>query len=60
MQKILTKSEILDYSKKGIRQISMEEMPLMTDLAREELSRLGMEIVLEAKTPNVQIGRAHV
>ncbi len=53
MQKILTKSEILDYSKKGIRQISMEEMPLMTDLAREELSRLGMEIVLEAKTPNV-------
>ena len=53
MQKILTKSEILDYSKKGIRQISMEEMPLMTDLAREELSRLGMEIVLE-------IGRAHV
>lgn len=46
MQKILTKSEILDYSKKGIRQIPMEEIPLMTDLAREELNRLGMEIVL--------------
>ncbi|MCI9068427.1 MAG: hypothetical protein HFI65_07160, partial [Lachnospiraceae bacterium] len=51
MQKILTKSEILEYSKKGIRQIPMEEMPLMTDLAREELGRLGMEIVLTKEGP---------
>ncbi len=55
MQKILTKNEILEYSKKGIRQIPMEEMPLMTDLAREELGRLGMEIVLANESPKAPV-----
>ncbi len=49
MQNILTKSEILEYGKKGVKQIFLEETPLMTDLAREELERLGMEIVVGAK-----------
>ena len=46
MQTILTRSEILDYYQKGVRQIPVAEMPILTDLAREELSRLGMELVV--------------
>lgn len=46
MQTILTKNEILDYYQKGVRQITVEEMPILTDLAREELDRLGMELVV--------------
>ena len=49
MQNILTKSEILEYGKKGVKQIFLEETPLMTDLAREELERLGMEIVVKGE-----------
>jgi len=47
MQNILTKSEIQEYHQKNIKRICIKEMPLLTDLAREELQRLGMEIVLE-------------
>ena len=51
MQNILTKSEVLEYNKKGMKKIPMNEMPLMTDLAREELNRLGMEIVVGQPAP---------
>lgn len=46
MQNILTRTEILAYHKKGVKTISLPEMPLLTDLAREELNRLGMEVVV--------------
>ena len=46
MQNILTRSEILSYHQKGISVIQVEEMPLLTDLAKEELNRLGMTIAV--------------
>lgn len=49
MQTILTRNEILEYSRQGVKVIKVAEMPLMTDLAREELSRLGMDIVVSAE-----------
>ena len=51
MQNILTKSDVLEYRKKGIKQIPVKEMPLLTDLAKEEMTRLGMEIVIEGGAP---------
>ena len=51
MQNILTKSEIQAYHAKGIQAIPVKELPLLTDLAREELERLGMELVLESPAP---------
>lgn len=51
MQNILTKSEIQAYHAKGMRSIPVRELPLLTDLAREELERLGMELVLEDSAP---------
>ena len=46
MQNMLTRSEILSYHQKGINVIQLEEMPLLTDLAKEELNRLGMKIAV--------------
>lgn len=48
MQNILTRNEIQEYNRKGVKKITVQEMPLLTDLAREELNRLGMEIVVSA------------
>ncbi|MCI8504689.1 MAG: hypothetical protein HFI67_00680 [Lachnospiraceae bacterium] len=60
MQNILTKNEILEYSKRGLKQILLAEMPLMTDLAQEEMERLGMEIVVtgEEETSKTQTAAA--
>lgn len=46
MQNILTKNEIQEYHQKNVKKIFVQEMPLLTDLAREELERLGIEIVV--------------
>lgn len=46
MQNLLTRSEILAYSQKGMKVITVSEMPLLTDLAKEELNRRGMKIVV--------------
>lgn len=50
MQNILTKSEIQAYHSRGVQRIPVREMPLLTDLAREELDRLGMELALEGES----------
>lgn len=44
MQDILTASDIRTYREKGVRIIELPAQPVMTDVAREELARFGMEI----------------
>lgn len=44
MQKILTRADVLEYSRKGIRTIVLEERPIITDLARDALKELKMEV----------------
>ena len=58
MQNILTKSEIQAYNQKNLKIISVKEKPLLTDMAREELERLGMEIVIESSGSAVATGPA--
>ena len=47
MQTILTRNEVLAYHQKGVKVIQLDEMPLMTDLAKEEMGRLGMSIAVK-------------
>ena len=49
MQRILTRNEILAYHQRGSTVIQLDEMPLLTDLAREELNRLGMSLVVKER-----------
>ena len=46
MQDIFTRADVLAYHRRGILQIPMEEMPILTDLAREALKSMQMEIVV--------------
>ena len=46
MQDIFTRDDVLAYHRKGILQIPMDEMPILTDLAREALNSMHMEIVV--------------
>lgn len=46
MQNILTQSDIRAYHQRGVKTISMAEPPLLTDCAREEMKRLGMQVVV--------------
>jgi len=48
MQEILTREDVLEYHRRGITQIRVEQMPILTDLAREELQNLHMELVTGA------------
>ncbi len=45
MQKILTSSQIREYYNNGQKEIYVDERPILTDVARDELQRLGMKIV---------------
>ncbi len=49
MQDILTANEIREFYQKGIKKLLLDDMPVLTDLAREEMNRYGMEIVLKEK-----------
>lgn len=44
MQNFLTRDDVLEYHRKGITKIRVDEVPILTDLAREALNSLGMEI----------------
>lgn len=46
MQNILTQSDIRAYHQRGVKTISMAEPPLLTDCARAEMKRLGMQVVV--------------
>lgn len=46
MQDIFTRDDVLEYHRKGIQRIPVDEMPILTDLAREELANLNMEILV--------------
>ncbi|MDO4278265.1 MAG: aldolase/citrate lyase family protein [Lachnoclostridium edouardi] len=48
MQSILTTNEIREFHQKGLKQIFVDQMPVLTDLAREELNRYGMEIIINS------------
>ena len=44
MQKVLTRADVLEYSRKGIKTIVLDEKPVLTDLARDALKQAGIEI----------------
>lgn len=46
MQEIFTRDDVLKYHQKGLKTIYVEEMPILTDLARETLNSLQMEIAV--------------
>lgn len=50
---IITRENVLEYHRKGINQINVDENPILTDLAREELQALGMTIVVGGKSATV-------
>ena len=45
MQNFFTREDVLAYQQKGIKTIRVDQMPILTDLAREALQTFGMEIV---------------
>lgn len=56
MQEIFTRDDVLKYHQKGLKTIYVEEMPILTDLARETLNSLQMEIAVgrqAAQAPSV-------
>lgn len=46
MQEFFTREDVLAYHRKGVERIQVAEMPILTDLARETLNDLHMEIVV--------------
>lgn len=50
MQKVLTRSDVLEYSRKGIKTIVLDEKPVLTDLARDALKQAGIEIRVGGRT----------
>lgn len=46
MQNILTQSDIRAYHQRGVKVITLPEVPLLTDCARDELKRLGMQLAV--------------
>ena len=48
MQNFFTREDVLAYQQKGIKTIRVDQMPILTDLAREALRTFGMEIVTGA------------
>ena len=46
MQNILTQSDIRAYHQRGVKVITLPEAPLLTDCARDELKRLGMQLAV--------------
>lgn len=46
MQDIFTRDDVLAYHRKGISRITLDEMPILTDLAQEAIKSLQMEIVI--------------
>ena len=51
MQNFFTREDVLAYQQKGIKTIRVDQMPILTDLAREALRTFGMEIVTGAAAP---------
>ena len=51
MQNFFTREDVLAYQQKGIKTIRVDQMPILTDLAREALQTFGMEIVTGAAAP---------
>ena len=47
MQNILTQSDIRAYHQRGVKVITLPEAPLLTDCARDELKRLGMQVLVD-------------
>ena len=45
MQNFFTREDVLAYHQQGVQTIRLDSMPILTDLARETLQTLGMEIV---------------
>ena len=48
MQNFFTREDVLAYHQQGVQTIRLDSMPILTDLARETLQTLGMEIVTGA------------
>ena len=48
MQNFFTRDDVLAYHQQGVQTIRLDSMPILTDLARETLQTLGMEIVTGA------------
>lgn len=44
MQKVLTRADVLEYSRKGIKTIVLDEKPILTDLARDAMKQAGITI----------------
>lgn len=49
MRNILTAKEIEEYNKQGIKDIVLQEMPLITEVANEMINRYNMKIVVTNK-----------
>lgn len=61
MQEIFTRDDVLKYHQKGLKTIYVEEMPILTDLARETLNSLQMEIAVgrqAAQAPSASVPAA--
>jgi len=56
MPEYLTAKEIEEYHSRGITFITVKQMPVLTDEAREVMKRLGFEIRVEPPGPAVNIG----
>lgn len=44
--KILTSENVMEYQRKGLKQIVLEERPILTDLAREAMQTYGISLVI--------------
>ena len=58
MQNFFTREDVLAYHQQGVQTIRLDSMPILTDLARETLQTLGMEIVTGA-APAAQPASRH-
>ena len=44
MQKVLTRADVLEYYRKGVKTIVLDEKPILTDLARDAMKDYGITI----------------
>lgn len=49
MRDILTAADVKAYASRGMKKITLAEMPVLTEVAREELKRLGMGITVSGQ-----------
>ena len=60
MQNFFTREDVLAYHQQGVQTIRLDSMPILTDLARETLQTLGMEIVTGAAPAALLISMQNV